>query len=71
MPVPPTTFCWFASRPVNINTLKTDDIHLIKSDMRIVRLELTYAVRLSTDPAFSSSRTVTRLLAYDDAVSSP
>lgn len=55
---------------VNVHTLKTDDI-LINSDMRIVRLELTYAVRLSTDPAFSSSRTVTRLLAYDDAVSSP
>ena len=54
---------------VNVHTLKTNDI-LINSDMRIVRLELTYAVRLSTDPAFSSSRTVTRLLAYDDAVSS-
>ena len=55
---------------VNVNTLKTDDIE-IKSDMRIVVLELTYAVRLSTDPAFSSFRTVTRLLAYDYAVSSP
>ena len=54
---------------VNVHTLKTNDI-LINSDMRIVRLELTYAVRLSTDPAFPSSRTVTRLLAYDDAVSS-
>ena len=46
---------------VNVNTLKTDDIG-INSDMRIVCLELTYVVRLSTDPAFSSSRTVTLCL---------
>lgn len=55
---------------VNVHTLKTDDV-LINTDMQFVRLTITYAVRLSTDPAFSSSRTVTRLLAYDDAVSSP